>query len=55
MGNNSAPFVAYLFLFCYKGDFMLLLSDDNQSELIEAFNSISRYADDLLNIEKKLL
>ena len=31
---------------------MLCLSDDNQSEVIEAFNSTSRYLDDLLNIDK---
>ena len=30
---------------------MLSLSDDNQSEVIEAFNSTSRYLDDLLNID----
>ena len=30
---------------------MLSLSDDNQSGVIEAFNSTSRYLDDLLNIE----
>ena len=30
---------------------MLSLSDDNQSEVIEAFISISRYLDDLLNID----
>ena len=30
---------------------MLSLSDDNQSGLIEAFNSTSRYLDDLLNID----
>ena len=29
---------------------MLSLSGDNQSEVIEAFNSTSRYLDDLLNI-----
>ena len=29
---------------------MLSLSDDNQSEVTEAFNSTSRYLDDLLNI-----
>ena len=28
---------------------MLSLSDDNQSEVIKAFNSTSRYLDDLLN------
>ena len=51
MGTNCAPLVADLFLFCYENDFMLSLSDDNQSEFIEAFNSTSRYLDDLLNID----
>ena len=51
MGTNCAPLVADLVLFCYKRDFMLSLSDDNQSEVIEAFNSTSRYLDDLLNID----
>ena len=30
---------------------MLSLSDDHQAEVIEAFNSTSRYLDDLLNID----
>ena len=30
---------------------MLSLSDNNQSDVIEAFNSTSRYLDDLLNID----
>ena len=30
--------------------FMLSLSEDNKSGVIEAFNSTSRYLDDLLNI-----
>ena len=47
MGTNCAPLVADLFLFCYERDFMLSLSDDNQSEVNEAFNSTSRYLDDL--------
>ena len=51
MGTNCAPLVADLFLFCYERDFMLSLSDDNHSEVIEAFNSTSRYLDDLLNID----
>ena len=50
MGTNCAPLVADLFLFCYERDFMLSLSDNNQSDIIEAFNSTSRYLDDLLNI-----
>ena len=45
MGTNCAPLVADLFLFCY--DFMLSLSEDNLADVIEAFNSISRYLEDL--------
>ena len=30
---------------------MLSFSDDNHSEVIKAFNSTSRYLDDLLNID----
>ena len=51
MGTNCVPLVADLFLFCYERDFMLSLSEDNQSDIIEAFNSTSRYLDDLLNID----
>ena len=51
LGTNCAPLVPALILFCYERDFMLSLSDDNQSEVIEAFNSSSRYLDDLLNID----
>ena len=51
MDTNCAPLVADLCLFCYERDFMLPLSDANQSEVIEAFNSTSRYLDDLLNID----
>ena len=51
MGTNCAPLVADLFLYCYERDFMLSLSDKNQTDIIEAFNSTSRYFDDLLNID----
>ena len=51
MGTNCAPLVADLFLFCYERDYMLSLSDNIQTDIIEAFNSISRYLDDLLNID----
>ena len=50
MGTNCAPLVADLFLFCYERDFMKDLSNDNQADVIKAFNSTSRYLDDLLNI-----
>ena len=49
MGTNCAPLVAVLFLFCYERDFMLSLSDNNQTDIIEGLNSISRYLDDYLN------
>ena len=51
MGTNLAPLVADFFLFCYKRDVMLSLSDNNQSDIIEAFNPTSRDLDDLLNID----
>ena len=51
MGTNCAPLVADLFLFRYERDFMLFLSEDNHSGVIETFNSTSRYLDDLLNID----
>ena len=51
MGANCAPLVVDLFLFCYERDFMLSLSNNNQTDIIEAFNSTSRYLDDLLNID----
>ena len=38
-------------LYCYERDFMDSLYHDNQADVIEAFNSTSRYLDDLLNID----
>ena len=49
MGTNCAPQVADVFLFCYEGDFMMSLSDDKQADVIDAFNTKSRYLDDILN------
>ena len=51
MGTNCAPLVADLFLLCYERDCMLSPSDNNQTDIIEAFNSTSRYLDYLLNID----
>ena len=42
MDTNCAPLLADLFLFCYGRDFMLSLSEDTQSDVIEVFNSTSR-------------
>ena len=51
MDTNCAPLVADLFLFCYERDFMLSLSDNNQADVVGAFNSTSRYLNGLLNID----
>ena len=51
MDTNCAPLVADLFLFCYERYFMKSLSPENQADIIEAFNTTSRYLDDLLNID----
>ena len=50
MDTNCPPLVADLFLFCYERDFMMSLSDDKQDDIIDAFNTTSRYLDDILNI-----
>ena len=50
MGTNCSPLVADLLLFCYERDFMMSLSDDKQADVIDAFNTASRYLDDILNI-----
>ena len=51
MGANSTPLVADLFLFCYERDFTMSLSGDKQAHVIDAFNTISRNLDDVLNIK----
>ena len=53
MGTNCAPLVADLFFILnwYERDFMDSLNHDKQADVIEAFNSTSRYIDDLLNID----
>ena len=49
MGTNCAPLVADLFLFCYERDFMKSLT--KKYDMIDSFNSTSRYLDDLLNVD----
>ena len=55
LGTNFAPLVADLFLYCCllsnESDFMDSLNHDNEADVIEAFNSTSRYLDDLLNFD----
>ena len=41
-GTNCAPLVADLFLFCCERYFMMPLSDNNQTDIVEALNSIFR-------------
>ena len=50
MGTYCAPLVADVFLFCYEREFMVSLSDDKQADVIDAFNTTSRYLDDISNI-----
>ena len=50
MSTNCAPLIADLFLFCYKSDFMASFSYNKEVEIIQAFNSTSRYLDDLFLI-----
>ena len=55
MGTSCAPLVADLFLLCYERDFMMSLSDDKQTDVIDAFNATSRYLDHILNINNVYL
>ena len=51
MGTNCAPLVADLIFFVMRETSCCFLSDNNQADIIEAFNSTSRYLDDPLNID----
>ena len=55
MGTNCALLVADLFLFCYERDLMTSLSNDNQADIIEAFNTTSRYLDNLFNTDNPVV
>ena len=55
MRTNYASLAADLFLFCYERNFMMSLSDDKQADVIDAFNTTSRYLDDILNIDNVFL
>ena len=50
MGTNCGRLVADLFLFCYEMGLMMSPSDDKQADVIDAFNTASRYLEDILNI-----
>ena len=51
MGTNCAPVIANFFRFSYERDFMKSFPRENQADIIDAFNSTSRYLDNLLNID----
>ena len=54
MGTYCAPLDANLFLFCYERDLMMSLSGDKQADIIDAFNTTSKYLDDILNLNNIL-
>ena len=47
MRSYCTPLVADLLLVCYERDFMISLSDDKQADIIDAFNTTSRYLDNV--------
>ena len=54
MATKCVRLVADLFLFCYKRDCMMPLSDDKLADIIDAFNITSRYFYDILNLNDSL-
>ena len=50
MVTNCVTLVADVFLFCYERYLILSLSDDKQVHIIDAFNTTSRYLNNILNI-----
>ena len=55
MGTSWSPLVAHLFRFSYERDFMMSHPDDKQTDIIDAFNTTSRYLDDILNTNDAIL
>ena len=51
MGTNCAPLVADFFCFVLRETLCFFSVRQNQIDIIEAFNSTSRYLDYLLNID----
>ena len=47
MSTYCAPLVADIFLFCYEMDLMMSLSNDKQADIIDPFNTTSRYLGDI--------
>ena len=49
--TNCVPLVTVLVLLFYERVYILSVSDNNQSDVIGAFDSTLRYLDDLLTID----
>ena len=53
MGTNFAPFIVDLFLFCYESQLMTRINTDfSKQHLVEKFNNIFKYLDDILALNK---
>ena len=52
METNCTPIFADKFLLFYERDFMKSLTKERRYDMIDAFNSTSRYLDDLLHTGK---
>jgi hypothetical protein len=50
MGTNCAPLLADLFLYSYEAEFIQKLLHEKKKSLAMAFNSTSRFIDDVLFI-----
>ena len=55
MGTNCASLVSDLFLICYERDIMMSLSGDKHADVIDDFNTTSRYLEDILHINNVYL
>ena len=51
IGINCAPWLRIYSCFIMKKDFMISVSDDKQADIIDTFNTTSRYLDDILSIK----
>ena len=51
MGTNCASLIADLFLYCYERDFISNLQKSKRFDLIDKFNDVSRYIDDMFIID----
>ena len=44
------PWLSIYSCFVFERDYIMSLSNDKQADIIDAFNTSSRYLDDILNI-----